>query len=70
MTPQRRPPASPLGAAIDVPHLAPHEALLVVQTLKHLAAAIWDAFGDDVDLAEWSDVDQDDRNPDQDDIPW
>lgn len=70
MTSPRRPQASPLGAAIDVPHLAPHEALLVVHTLQRLAAAIWDAFGDDVELVEWSDVDQDDRNPDEDDIPW
>ncbi len=64
MTPPRHKPASPLGAAIDVPHLAPHEALIVVQTLRCVADAIWDAFGDDLDLAEWSDDDK------EDDVPW
>ena len=68
MTPPRRPPASPLGAAIDVSHLAPHEALIVVQTLNHLAAAIWDAFGDDLDLDPWPEPDPDPK--DEDDIPW
>ena len=40
--------ASPLGAAIDVPHLSPEEAWLVARLLRRLAKNIWDAFGDDL----------------------
>jgi hypothetical protein len=57
---------SPLGAAIDLPHLTPDEALFIAQILKHIAGAIWDAFGDDFPLADWPDDDDDeDDNP-----PW
>lgn len=68
MTPPRRPFVSPLGAAIDVPHLAPHEAFIVVQTLEHIAAAIWDAFGDELDLPVRDDDESEDDPPD--DPPW
>ena len=42
-----RPRAWGLGAAIDIPHLSPEEARLIVQILRRLARNIWDAFGDE-----------------------
>lgn len=59
----RRPFVSPLGAAIDLPHLSPDEAQVVAEVLRHVAAAIWDAFGDDFPLADAHDDDEDDYPP-------
>jgi hypothetical protein len=52
MTRERpRPRAWGLGAAVDLPHLSPEEARIIVQILRRLALNIWDAFGDDYESA-------------------
>ena len=52
-SPRPRPRASPLGAAIDLRHMSPEEALLLAETLNRLAVAVWDAFGDDSVRPDW-----------------
>ena len=48
MSPARRTLVSPLGSAVDLPHLSPAEAYVVADILERICQAIWDAYGDDM----------------------
>lgn len=48
MTPPRPSAVSPLGSSVDLPHLTPEEAYVLVDVLDHLIQALWDTYGDDL----------------------
>jgi hypothetical protein len=48
MSPHRPTTGSPLGSTVDLPHLTPAEAYVLVDVLDHLIQALWDTYGDDL----------------------
>ena len=46
MSPPRPTEVSPLGSTVDLPHLTPEEAYVLVDVLDRLTQALWDTYGD------------------------
>lgn len=46
MSPPRPTTVSPLGSSVDLPHLTPEEAYVLVDVLDRLIQALWDTYGD------------------------
>lgn len=46
MSPSRPTAVSPLGSTVDLPHLTPEEAYVLVDVLDRLTQALWDTYGD------------------------
>ncbi len=43
---------NPFGSMVDIPHMSPEEAYLIVDILNRIASSIWNIYGDDMlDLA-------------------
>jgi len=75
MSPHRAPTVSPLGSSVDLPHMAPHEALIVTDILERIVSALWDAYGDEMaEIAAEEDLEPPEESPSahdgSDDIPW
>ena len=69
----RKRPVSPLGSAVDLPHMSPEEAYIVADIFDRISTAIWDAYGDDMlQIAaehNWPDPPCRTRHPDNPDKP-
>jgi len=46
MSTRRQP--SPLGSAVDLPHLSPEEAVVLVDVLDRICQSLWDTYGDEM----------------------
>jgi hypothetical protein len=48
MSPPRAAAVSPLGSAVDLPHLSPEEAVVLVDVLERICQSLWDTYGEEM----------------------